>query len=206
VTLRGPKHSAGFTLVELLVGATLSAAVMAAVLSSYIYLGRSLARLANQQTLETEGRRALGYFAQDVQTASGLTDTGNLSASRVSLLVPAATGTYTITYYYNSSATAASVTINGSSVSMEATALTRCVYNGTAVTAQTLLRNITSLSMKYYDSSGSEYTSYTDYLPGIKQLALQFSTQTGSSANGTQTLVYQVASNRLILRNRAFLQ
>lgn len=191
---------------ELLVGATLSAAVMAAVFSSYIYLGRSLARLANQQILETEARRALGYFAQDVQTATGLTDTANLSATRLSLTVPSGTTTNTITYYYNNGVAATSVTVNGTSVSMEATALTRCVYNGATVTAQTLVRNLTSLSLKYYDSSANEYTSYTDYLPGIKQVALQFSSQLGNANNGTQTLVYQMTSNRVILRNRGFLQ
>lgn len=210
---RGSKSFRAFTLVELLVGATLSAAVMAAVLSSYIYLGRSLARLANQQTLETEGRRTLGYFAQDVQSASGLTDTVNLSDTRVSLLVPTAAGTSTITYYYNSTTAPVTVTINGTSVSMAATSLTRCVYNGSSVSSLTLLRNITDnnsstpkdLVLRFYDASGNEYTSYTDYLAGIKQLSLQFSTQLGNSGNGTRTLVYQAASNRLILRNRGFL-
>jgi type II secretory pathway component PulJ len=216
VTLRGqksPARQAAFTLVELLVGATLSAAVMAAVFSSYIYLGRSLARLANQQILETEARRTLGYFSRDVQAATGLTDTANLSAARLSLTVPAATGTNTITYYYNATASAASVTINGTSVSMAATALTRCVYDGASVTSQTLLRNITDndsstandLAFRYYDSSGNPYTSYTDYLPGIKQLSLQFGTQLGTGTNGTQTLVHRVTSNRVILRNRGFL-
>lgn len=195
----------GFTLVELLIGATLSAAVMAAVFSSYLYLGRSLARLANQQTLETEARRVLGYFAQDVEQAMGIDTSVTLSASRVSLTVPAGTGTNTITYYYNSGGSDAAVTINGSSVTMAANALTRCVYNGASVSSQTLLRHITALSITYYDSAGSAYSNYTDYLPGIKQLSLEFSTQTGSAPNGTRTPVHQVASGRLILRNRGFL-
>jgi hypothetical protein len=186
---------------------------MAAVFSSYIYLGRSLARLANQQILETEARRTLGYFTRDVQTSTGLTDTANLNATRLSLSVPAATGTNTITYYYNNTASAVSVTISGTSVSMAATALTRCVYDGTTVTSQTLLRNITDndstttsdLTIRYYDSAGNPYTSYTDYLPGIKQLSLQFATQLGTSTIGTQTLVHRVTSNRAVLRNRGFL-
>lgn len=213
VTFRGSQSIRAFTLVELLVGATLSAAVMAAVLSSYIYLGRSLARLSNQQTLETEARRTLGYFTQDVQSASDLADTVNLSDTRMSLLVPTATGPTTITYYYNATTTPVSVTINGTAVSMPATSLTRCVYNGTAVSSLILLRNITDnnsttpkdLVLRYYDISGNEYTGYTSYLAGIKQLSLQFSTQLGNSGNGTRTLVYRAASNRLILRNRGFL-
>jgi type II secretory pathway pseudopilin PulG len=210
-------RSKGFTLVELLIGSALSTAVLAAVLSSYIYLGRGLGRLANQQTLETESRRALGYFTQDVQTASGLvtitTAPTSPSASRVDLLVPAANGTRTITYYYNSTAISGAtvsdnVTINGSTIAMRREALTRCVDDGSTVTSLTLLRNITTggLTLSYYDARGNPYTTYSDYLPGIKQLALQFSTQLGTAGSGTRTPVQTITSARLILRNRGLLQ
>lgn len=196
----------GFTLVELLVGAALAATVMGAVLSSYIFIGRNLTRLANQQILEVEARRTLAQFNKDIRMASGLTDTGNLGSGRVSLTMPAEAGTNIVTYYYNNSASAASVSINGTSVSMAANALTRCVYNGSSVTSLTLLNNITSsgLTLRYYDSSDREYTSYT-YLSGIKQLSLEFTTRLGVSSNGTQTKPYSVASNRLVVRNRGFL-
>ncbi len=188
------RASKGFTLVEVLIGATLSAMVMAAVFSSYIYLGRNLARLANQQTLETEARRALGYFAQDAEQATGIDSTGISpkvlpDATKVTLTLPStsAVATNYVTYTYDSTAAT----------------LTRTPADGTA---QVLLRNITTLTLSYYDSSGNKYTSYTDYLAGIKQLSLEFSTQTGSAPNGTRTVVNQVASGRLILRNRGFLQ
>ena len=201
------KSLAGFTLVELLVGATLSAAVMAGVLSSYIYIGRNLARLANQQTLETEGRRTLANFSRDVRMASELTDTANLSATRVSFTLPVASGNNTVTYYYNSTAADVVVTISGTNVTMRANSLTRCVYDGSTVASLTLLRNITAngVTLRYYDAADREYTTYTNYLPGIKQVTLEFSTQLGTSGNGTQTRVHQVASNRLILRNQGFL-
>jgi Tfp pilus assembly protein PilW len=191
--------------------------VLAAVLSSYLYLSRQLARLAHQQTLETEGRRALGYFTQDVQRASGVDTSLTVSASRVSLTVPSATGTnLTVTYYYNPDLTdTATVSINGTNITMPAASLTRCVYNGSTVTSQTLLRYITDgdtdetdndLQIRYYDRSGNEYTSYADYLPGIKQLTLEFTTQTGVANSGTQTPLHRVKSSRLVLRNRSFLQ
>jgi prepilin-type N-terminal cleavage/methylation domain-containing protein len=209
----------GFTLVEILVGATLSAAVMAAVLSSYIYMGRGLGRLANQQALETDGRRVLAFFERDVRTASSLTDTANLSATRVALIVPTATSTNTITYYYNNTPSAATVSINGSNISMPANALTRCVYNGTTVSALTLLRlrNVnnsavatrTDLTFRYYDSSGNEYTSYTNYLTGIKQVTVEFSALKGNNSDdstSSQTAVYLAKSARTVLRNHALLQ
>ncbi len=180
------QRKAGFTLVELLVGATLSAAVMAAVLSSYIYLGRHLARLANQQTLETEARRTLGYFTRDAQVATGIS--GTPSATGVTLSIPTGTGSTTVAYSYNSSAGT----------------ITRTPASGPALV---LCRNLTSggVTFKYYDLSGNEYTSYTNYLTGIKQLTLEFSTQTGVASNGTQTRVHAVSSNRIIVRNKSLL-
>ena len=196
MTFRGQHHSSkqgpalslskGFTLVELLIGATLSAAVMAAVLSSYLYVGRNLARLANQQVLETEGRRTLAYFSRDIRIARDIS--GPPSATSVTLSQPTNTGTTTVAYSYNSGAGT----------------LTRTPASGTA---QVLLRNITAsgLTIRYYDTSGNPYTTYVDYLSGIKQISLEFSTQLGTAGNGTQTKVYELASNRLILRNRALL-
>jgi Tfp pilus assembly protein PilW len=174
-------------LVELLVGATLSAMVMAAVLSSYIYMAKSLARLANQQTLETEARRTLATFTQDVQVATGIS--GTPSSTSVTLTIATATGSTTVAYTYDSTAGT----------------LTRTPAGGTALI---LLRNITSggITFSFYDGAGNAYGSYTNYLTGIKQLTLQISTQAGVAANGSQTRIYQISSSRLVLRNRAYLQ
>lgn len=179
---------------------------MAAILSSYLYIGRNLARLANQQTLEVEARRTLAQFNRDVRMASGLTDTGTLGSAWMSLTIPSESGTNTVTYYYNNGSSAATVAVNGTNVSMAANALTRCVYNGTTVTSFALLNNITAggLTLRYYDTSDREYTTYS-YLSGIKQLSLEFTTQLGVSGNGTQTRAYSVSSNRLVVRNRGFL-
>lgn len=227
MTFRGQKSS-GFTLVEVLIGAALSAAVMAAVLSSYLFLGRQLTRLAHQQTLETQARRTLGQFTQDVQQATGVVTLSTTPTSpannRLDLAIRTSSGTaQTITYYYNSSLTSsASVTINGTSVTMPAASLTRCVTQGSTVTSVTILRNITDgdtdttdadLAFRYFDASGNPYDSgtspfatTTNYLPGIRFISLQFITQTGIAAAGTQTPQLRMTSGRLALRNRSFLQ
>lgn len=191
MTRAHPRSRAGFTLVELMIGATLSAAIMAAVLSSYLFMGRNLARLTNQQALQGESRRTLAYFNRDVRMASGLS--GTISATAVTFILPTSTGTTTVAYSYDSGAGT----------------LTRTPASGTTLT---LLRNITTdgLTFRFYDTSANEYTADTliagSYLTSIKQISLEFSTQTGSNANGTQTPVHQVASNRLIIRNRSLLQ
>lgn len=187
----------GFTLVELLVGVTLSGMVMAAVLSSYLFLARSFTRLSNQQVLGSEARRTLTYFAKDVQAATGIS--GTPSATSVTLTLPTSNGTTTVAYTYDSSAGT----------------FTRTPAGGTTLT---LLRYITDndagttadLTIRYYDNSSNEYIAATlsagSYLQSIKQISLEFSTQTGVSLSGTQTLVYRVASSRLLLHNNALLQ
>jgi Tfp pilus assembly protein PilW len=216
------KSNAAFTMVELLIGATLSAMIMAGVLSSYIYMGRSLARLANQQTLEAEGRRTLAYLNQDVRMASTITVTPQTAPSFYVTLAIARSGVGTtqVVYYYNSTGSAISTSISGTSISVPAHSLVRVVSTGSAVIypIQTVLRNIVAADegcyLRFFDAAGSAYDSgAAPYTPdftassslGIKQIAFTFSTQLGTSSNGTQTKVYQVSSNRMVLRNKALL-
>lgn len=182
---------AGFTLVELLIGLSLSLTIMAAVLSSYLFLGRSLSRLVNQQTLETEGRRTLATFTQDVRASSAIS--GTPSVSTVTLTIPSGASTTTVAWSYNSTTGI----------------LTRTPASGTA---RTLVSNLTSLHFRYYneagtayDSGSSPYTTQTDYMSGLKQISLAFTSQTGSANNGTLTSVHSFASPRLLVRNRALL-
>lgn len=191
---RSIQSSAGFTLVELLIGMSLALMVMGAVLSSYTFMGRNLYRLVNQQSLQTDARRTLQYFEQDVDLASGIS--GTPSASSLVLIIPtSSTGsTTTITWSYSSSSKT----------------LTRTLASGSSLT---LLSNLTSCAFSYYDKSGNPYTSATlsagSYLSSIKQVALSFSTKTGQNTDGSnspQTATYQASSARLILRNQAFLE
>ncbi len=62
----------GFTLVEVLIGATLSSVILAGVLSTFLFLGRSGANMQSYSDMETEARRGLELFAQDVRQASAI--------------------------------------------------------------------------------------------------------------------------------------
>lgn len=204
-------HSrAGFTLVELLVGMTLALIVMTAVLSTFGFLGRNLNRLANQQQLESEARRALAYFAQDVRMASGLSSPGD---AQLELAVPAGTATRKVIYYYNSAATATTVSIGatGDQVSITApgNSLVR-FYENTASpntgSTVTLLRNLLSCDFDYRDVSDNAVTDFTNKVSSIKKVALEFRSQTGVANNGTLTPVYPGASPFLAIRNKPLLE
>lgn len=194
--------TAAFTLVELLIAMSLSLMIMTAMLSSYVFIGRSFTRSlgissANQPTLESQGRRAVAYFNQDVRMAIGRT--GTISASEVTLTLPTSSGTKNITYYYNS--TAATVTVYG--VATLANSLTR--IDRSTSTGLTLQTNLLSCTFLYADAAGNPYTTYVDYLPGIKMISLASTAQAGTGVNGTLSQVYEFDSAPLLLRNTTML-
>jgi hypothetical protein len=159
----------------MLIGLSLSLLVMAAILSSYVFLARNFTRslgvtyAVNNQTtlsqlppLEAQLRTTLAYFSQDVRMATGIF--GPPSADGVTLILPTATGTTTVAYTY-------------------------------AAGARTLTRTWAGLPAQIIHHN----------LLGIKQLSVAFTAQGGSLDNQTLTQVYTGASPRLLLRNRSFL-
>ncbi len=193
--LRSRRH--GFTLVELLVGLALSLIVMAAVLSSYVFLARNFTRslgvvyaVRNTTTqsklppLEAQLRLTLGYFSQDVRMASGIASTPAPNSGRLALIIPTANGTTTVTYEYDAVARTLTRTWPG-------------------LSGQVIHHGLLGCSFNYFDLSGHPYTAYTDYMLGVKQLSLAFTAQGGEAANRTLTQVYRGESPRILLRNRS---
>ena len=179
----------GFTLVELLIGMSLSLMLMLAVLSSYVFLARQFTRTLGfssfyQPTLEAQSRRTLAYFTQDVGMASSIS--GSPSATGVVLVLPTSTGSTTVTYAYDNSLKQLARTMSGGSTLVLHVSLLSCTFS-------------------YYDIQDRPYTSYTNYLSGIKKISLSFSAQSGNSANYTLTQVFQSASPRLLLKNKQVL-
>jgi hypothetical protein len=187
----------------MLIGLSLSLLVMAAILSSYVFLARNFTRslgvtyAVNNQTtlsqlppLEAQLRTTLAYFSQDVRMATRIvSDAGppsTPSANTVTLTLPTATGTTTVKYEYDAVARTLTRTWAG-------------------LPAQIIHHNLLGCTFTYYDAAGRPYTTYVDNLLGIKQLSVAFTAQGGSATNQTLTQVYTGASPRLLLRNRTFL-
>lgn len=94
-TTRSPARKArlqGFTLVEVMIGASLASFILAGVLSSFLFLGRSGANIQAYNDMESQARKALEQFAEDVRQASSVTWNG---PSDVTLIV----NTQYIRYY-----------------------------------------------------------------------------------------------------------
>lgn len=85
-----------FTLVEVIIGSTLSSFILAAVLSTFVFMARSGVNLTNYSDMESQARKALEIFAEDVRQASAINWT---SSTNVTLSVNSAS----IVYYFDSS-------------------------------------------------------------------------------------------------------
>ncbi len=167
--------AAGFTLVEVMVGAALSTFILAGVMSTFLFLGRTGANVANYTEMESQARRGLELFAEDVRQASSVTWN---SSTSVTLVVNAAP----IVYSFDSTASA--------------------FLRQDPGTTRTLLTGITTFQFKGYNINGAE-VDLTDLASAGKitkqlQISLRASRTSQTVASATNT----VLSARFILRNK----
>lgn len=169
----------GFTLVEVMVSAALSSFILAGVLSTFLFLGRSGANLNNYNDMESQARKALELFAEDTRQASAVAWTSDTS---LTLVVNAVS----ITYAYDSGAAR----------------FTRAVGGNTT----TLLSGITTFNFLAYTITGSPITDFSTAVARTtannttKQVQISLSAARTSATVTTATNI--VLSARYVLRNK----
>jgi len=157
--------------------ALITAIVFAAVMSAYTFLGRSLIRLGNADSLESGVRRTLYYFGQDAAAATAVT---TANASQLVLSLPSGTVKYT----YDS----VGQTLTRYSPSSSSTGLA-------------LLSGVTSFTFDYYQSDQTTATVAAQ----VKLVDLVATSVRGVAAGGAQSH-FTFASPRMMLRNKPYLQ
>lgn len=175
----------GFTLVELMIGASLGSFILAGVLSTFLFMGRSGANVQNYNDMEAQARKALEYFAEDTRQASGVVwaDENTVALTVADL---------TITYQYNSTA---------KRFARQEKVTATNVINSTRV----LVTGITSFSFTAYNISGSlvpisTSTERTAANGTTKQL--QISLEAARANTTVVAATNTVLSARFVLRNK----
>ena len=176
---------AGFTLVEALIGFSLMVVVFTALLSAYVFLGRTLTRLNNAQEQEVRARRAFQQFSQDVSLGITFLTASN---TRLVLRLQSGTGTTdTVDYAYTAGA--------NDTGTLERTYTTS---SGT-VTTSTLLTSLSTLSFTCYTAAGAA----TSTASAVKSAQFSFTSVVGSGIGAVGTRVsYSNVSARVIARNK----
>lgn len=182
--------SSAFTLVELLAAVTISGFVLAGVLTTYLQLGRSGARLTQYAEMNTQIRRGLEQFGSDVRCASGITWNGT---SDVTLTIPTlAGGTRQVTYAWTS-ATQAFFLVPGAS----SAATAGRIYLQRGIPA--LADGSPGVVFARYDNLGNAAT--TDAATKRLQVSLYLTRSARTAAGTSDTAV----SASFMLRNKSLL-
>jgi hypothetical protein len=183
------RRAAAFTLAEVIIAATLSAFVLTAVMSTFVFLGRTGFRTSGFSEMETEVRRGLETFAEDARLAK---DVHWNSAQSVTLTLPSGSPATTVTYGYDADASSGTYK-----------SFYRVVGDSTSTASRrALIRTVASdFAFKRYKletSSGSDNTAASDLETKQLQIVLRVERTAGTSAKTDQS----VASTRYILRNK----
>jgi len=187
-----PSGANGFTLVELMIGASLGAFILAGVLSTFLFMGRSGANVQNYNDMESQARNALEIFAQDVRQASGVVWS---DANTVALTV----ANLTVTYQYNPTArrfarqevvTATSV-VNSTRVLV--TGITSFAFSAYKITIDPLTGTAASVPL----STAAERTAANGTTKQL-QISLEAARANTTVVAATNT----VLSARFVLRNK----
>ncbi len=181
---------AGFTIVEMVIGLSLSSIILAATLGAYAFLGRNLTRLAGDEEQQARARRTLYFFSQDVSAASGVLSSDSSSLT-LSTSTPQQTSS-TVSYTLDPSA--------------------HVLHRVDASGATSDLPNVIAAQFTLYDASafGPTPTPPSSTVPAgpvnavsakaiSLSLTLASGTGTGTGANFT------VVSPQLVLRNKPLL-
>jgi|JI10StandDraft_1071094.scaffolds.fasta_scaffold03143_4 Tfp pilus assembly protein PilW len=186
-----PARRAAFSLVEIMIGASIGSFVLLGILTAFVTLGRNGARLYNYNTMETESRRALDEFSQDVRMASGIVWN---SATSVTLTVPDNYAAYgnQVTYAYDSATTGATrrtfYRVPGNPSTTYSTPPTRTA----------LARNVTSCTFARYNRNTPAAPATTDAETKRLQVTMKISVTTATTVAATENAI----SATYLLRNK----
>jgi prepilin-type N-terminal cleavage/methylation domain-containing protein len=165
----------GFTLVEMLIGSSLAAFILTAVMTTFLFLGRSGANVQNYNDMEAQSRRALEQFAQDVRQASEITWT---SSTDITLVVDSAN-------------------IRWRHVSGDGT------FRRTAAgTERTMISGITTFTFQPYSITGGSVSVADLAAAGRQTKQLQISLEAQRTNRTVARATNLVLSARYILRNK----
>lgn len=168
---RPQSSSRGFTLVELLIGASISAVITLGVITAFTFLGRNMVRIANNSDLQSRAAIASATVQKDVANTDAVTA---VSTTGMTLTVDTGAGTDTVVYAYDP----------------DTDEITRTDSNQTYV----VLRKVTACTFTFTDSNGSTTTTPSS----VKKIEFDAMTATGVFDSGTY-VTHQLVSPAMIV-------
>ena len=167
---QGTRHRSGFTLVELLIGVSLSVALLAVIYSTFLVLARGAIGTGNYAEMSRQSRNVMDVFAGDVRTANGVTVAGPLSSGSD---VITSTG-ITLSYpdYLDDGMSQTSVTyVYTPPNAGDSGYLTRSETYGGTTDSRVVLNDIIRFELKFYKAPGSSFAAAAGPLASVNSWA-----------------------------------
>ncbi len=201
------RRKAGFTLVEIMIGSTISAFILAGILSTFLFMGRSGANVQNYSDMESQARKALEIFAEDSRQAAAITW---VSANQIRLTVNGLYHTYTYAdgATTNTGTLTRVITVVATSAVRSTMVLLTGIVNPVARTASNgatctpffrgyNLNGVEFTAIQYATPTAAELTAASS---GTKQI--QISMEATRTSRTVVAATNTVLSARFILRNK----
>lgn len=185
------RHSPrGFTLVEVLMAASLATMILAGVLSASLMMMRSGVRASNYSTMESESRRAFEQLGIDARMANLVTSyypPGSTVITALILSVPSQDlqTQSKVTYGYDT-ATAQLFMVPGNDPTVTTGRLN-------------LVNNVVTLTFSRYDAAGSAIPASTTSDVGVRHIQVSISISRAASGVAASTQV--IRSTAFTIRN-----
>jgi hypothetical protein len=176
-----------FTLVELLIGTSLSAVVMAGMLSAYLFLAKNLTRLNTTESFDRSSQRAVTLFSRDISAATKIVSVAS-STSSASLVMNVPTGTVTYSW-------------SGSAAAPGALSRTQTVTATAVTTTESLVSNVALAVFTSRDGNGNATTTTFN----TRQVQLTLTGALRASSGGTLA-TRMAASPNLLIASQALIQ
>lgn len=172
----GRRVRAGFTMLEMLIAATISSVILAAVLTAFLMIGRTGYNASSYSLMEAQARRALETFSIEARMASNVVWT---SSTSITLTVLTASSNYDVTYSYNAG--------------------TKTFVRTMGANTMTLVRDVSDFSFRRFKVvNGVDFVALND----LETKQIQITLRTVRSRTTTVDATNAVLSARVILRNK----
>lgn len=183
-----------------MIGASLGSMVLAGILSTFLMLARSGISAVNYTTMDTQARRALEEFGQDIRMA------GNVNWNTAASGDPCYSVTLTVPNNYTSTSNQVTYTWdNTSSTSPSYHCFYRVPGTSTATSPKTIyVRNVTSLLFTRFNRTNASATTNASTKRIQISMTVTTTAQPLLAANNQQVVAAtdQLVSASFILRNK----
>ncbi len=198
---RCPRGRSAFTLVELLVGISLSVVLLAVIYSTFLVLARGAVGTGNYTEMSRQSRNVMDVFSSDVRTANGVSVASPLQTGSDVTTTTGITLSYPDHLDEGSSQTSVTYAYTPPNAG-DSGYLTRTESYGGATSSRVILNDIVNFELKFYKAPGSTFNAVAGPLASVDAWAksIEMDAELSRKLVSTDNTDY-IITTRFMMRN-----